>query len=326
MWEQVRERRLSGGRVRGIESIPMLILMLVLLAPVSDSTRAAAARKDGAPEQGKFRGERAYDLLVAMCDFGPRVPGSKGHARVRQFLIEHVQGRADQVELEDFPAASPPYPRGLTLTNVVARFRPGTSPRVVLGAHWDSRPWADEDPDSTRHRDPVLGANDAASACAVLLHLAELLAARPPALGVDLVFFDGEDGGLPGSAAMYCLGSREHVRRLQKPRPAYALVLDMVGDRDLSFRVEGYSFAYAPDLVRMVWGRAERLGLEAFTSEPQGRVFDDHVPFLEAGIPAVDVIDFDYPHWHTVADLPDQCSAQSLAVVGELVASLIYEP
>jgi Zn-dependent M28 family amino/carboxypeptidase len=254
------------------------------------------------------------------------VPGTKPHDAALAFLVKRARALADQVELEEFPALSPPYPRGVKLTNVVARFGPTRTPRVLLCAHWDSRPRADADPDSTRRNEPVLGANDAASACAVLLHLAELLHARPPALGVDLVWFDGEDGGIEGSMNTYCLGSREHVRRLGQRRPAYVILLDMVGDRELTLPMEAYSLARAPELVRAVWGRAERLGLAAFIPEPHAAVYDDHMPFLEAGIPAIDVIDFDYPYWHTVEDTPDKCSAQSLATVGELLVDLVYAP
>jgi Zn-dependent M28 family amino/carboxypeptidase len=209
---------------------------------------------------------------------------------------------------------------------VVARFNPGAPTRVLLGAHWDSRPHADKDPDPRRRKEPVPGANDGAAGCAVLLHLAELLAAAPAVIGVDLVFFDGEDGGLPDSLTTYCLGSQEHVRRLAGRRPAYVIVLDMVGDRDLALPVEGYSMAYAPDQVRMIWGRAAELGIAAFRPDVGPQIYDDHVPFLAAGIPAVDVIDFDYPYWHTVADTPDKLSAASLAAVGEVMVSLIYAP
>lgn len=302
----------------GVPMGPRLTLVCCLLmAPI------AAAAGAGPPA---FDGERAMSLLTELCALGPRVPGTKAHAAARAFLVERLRASGAAVELEEFPAASPPYAKGITLTNIVARFAPGRTPRVLLGAHWDSRPRADADPDSTRHEEPVLGANDAAASCAALLHLAELLRARPPAVGVDLVLFDGEDGGLTDSPATYCLGAREHVRRLGARRPAYALVLDMIGDRELTVHAEGYSMAYAPDLVRAVWGRAERLGLTEFVLEPKHQVFDDHVAFLEAGIPAADLIDFDYPHWHTVADTPDKCSARSLGVVGELVTSLVYEP
>lgn len=285
----------------------------------------------GVPAQAaappRFSGERALVLATELTALGPRVPGTAAHARGRDYLAGMLRRLGARVELEEFAATGPSlYAPGTPLTNVIARFNPEAPARVLLGAHWDSRPIADEDPDPRRRRDPVPGANDGASGTAVLLHLAELLRAQPASIGVDLVFFDGEDGGVPDSLDTYCLGSREHVRRLKAPRPAYVIVVDMVGDRDLALPVEGYSMNYAPEQVRMIWGRAAALGLAEFKLDPAGPIYDDHVPFLEAGIPAVDIIDFDYPHWHTVADTPDKLSARSLEVVGTVVVSLLYAP
>jgi hypothetical protein len=279
-----------------------------------------------AAEAPRFSGERALALATEFCALGPRVPGTKAHGRGRDFLAGKLRGLGARVELEEFAAASPLYAPGTRLTNVVARFNPDATTRVLVGAHWDSRPHADEDPDPRRRKEAVLGANDGASGVAVLLHLAELLSVEPAPIGVDLVFFDGEDGGIPDSLTTFCLGSREHVRRLAGRRPAYAVVLDMVGDRELTLPAEGYSMAYAPDLVRMIWGRAAGLGFAEWKLAPEHQIYDDHVPFLEAGIPAVDVIDFDYPFWHTVADTPDKLAASSLAVVGAVLVSLLYAP
>jgi hypothetical protein len=287
-----------------------------LLAVLAVSARA----------EPRFDGERAMELLNELCALGPRVPGSEAHAAALAFLADHLSVTAGEVEREDFPAASPPYPSGVQLTNVVARFAPERTPRVLLGAHWDSRPRADQDPDSTRHDEPVLGANDAASACAVLLHLGELFKEEPPAVGVDLVFFDGEDGGIQEQSETYCLGSREHVRRLRPPYPGYVIVVDMVGDRELTIYAEAHSVVNAGEIVRMVWGRAAHLGISEFSPEIRYEVYDDHVPFIEAGIPAIDIIDFHYPYWHTVEDTPDKCSPRSMELVGEVLTSLLYEP
>jgi Zn-dependent M28 family amino/carboxypeptidase len=278
----------------------------------------------GAPPA--FDGERALALARELCAFGPRVPGTKAHAQARAYLTTHLTAQGAVVTREDFMAQSPLTPSVTQFSNVVARFRPGVEPRVLLGAHWDSRPHADADPDSARRREPVLGANDAASACAVLLHLAELLGREAPPLGVDLVFFDAEDGGLPTQPETYCLGSREHVRRMTGPHPAYVIVLDMVGGRDLNLPVEGYSRAQAPAIVQLVWGRAAELGHPEFVLETGAAVFDDHLPFLAAGIPAIDLIDFKYPEWHTTRDTFDRLSARSLELVGEVVTSVLYEP
>jgi hypothetical protein len=275
----------------------------------------------------RFSGERALALAVEFTALGPKVPGTKAHARGRDYLADQLRRAGARVECEEFAATGPSLlAPGTRLVNVVARFQPAAPTRVLLGAHWDSRPTADEDPDPRRRRDPVPGANDGASGVAVLLHLAELLGAEPAQVGVDIVLFDGEDAGIPDSLSTYCLGSREHVRRLRAPRPAYVIVVDMVGDRELALPVEGYSENYAPEIVRMVWGRAAALGFTEFHLERGVPIHDDHVPFLEAGIPAVDIIDFDYPPWHTVADTADKLSARSLEVVGTVLASLLYAP
>jgi hypothetical protein len=274
----------------------------------------------------RFDGERALAIARELCAFGPRVPGTNAHADARAYIAGRLATLCDQSLREDFAGGPPSYPPGTKLANLVGRFRPGTEPRVLLGAHWDSRPHADEDPDSTRRREPVLGANDAASGCAILLHLAELMHATPPPVGVDLVFYDGEDGGIPHSPDTYCLGSQEHVRRLGTPRPAYVINLDMVGGKNLLLPIEGYSMARAPEVVELVWGRAEALGHGEFVREPGSTVFDDHLPFLRAGIPAIDVIDFKYPEWHTTHDTIDRLSAQSLGAVGEVVTSVLYDP
>jgi glutaminyl-peptide cyclotransferase len=303
----------SGGR-----SLFLCILAVLALGPA------------GAPawaEPPAFDGERALVLAHKMCTFGPRIPGTTAHGRTLDWLEKQLAAHADEVVRETFPApAGSPYPRGTRLVNLIARFAPAKQPRVLLGAHWDSRPWADEDPDSTRWEDPVLGANDAASACAVLLHLAELMSGSEPPVGVDLVLFDGEDGGRKGEPQSYCLGSQEHVRRLGGRKPAYAIILDMVGSADLILPVEAYSMQRSPDLVRLVWERAARLGHREFVLEVEGAIFDDHLPFLQAGIPAVDVIDPRYPEWHTVRDTPERLSARSLGIVGEVITSVVFEP
>lgn len=232
----------------------------------------AAGTPARAAEPPRFSGERALALAVEFSALGPRVPGTGAHARGRDYLAAHLRRCGARVEFEEFVATGPSlYAPGTRLANVVARFNPDAPARVLLGAHWDSRPTADEDPDPRRRRDPVPGANDGASGTAVLLHLAEILHARPAPIGVDLVFFDGEDGGIPDSVATYCLGSREHVRRLGPPRPAYVIVVDMVGDRELSLPVEGYSQNYAPELVRMIWDGPPRSAAPSSGSIRPGR-------------------------------------------------------
>jgi Zn-dependent M28 family amino/carboxypeptidase len=216
----------------------------------------------------------------------------------------------------------------LYLTNLLARYRPGASRRVLFLTHWDTRPRADQSPDPGRRGDPVPGANDGASGTAVLLHLAELLSASPAPAGVDLLFVDGEDYG-PGADDML-FGSRHFARSIEGGGPwTYALLLDMVGDRDPSFPVEAYSAERASQVVQRVWSVAADLGYGSFFPLRVGpRVLDDHLPLNDAGVPTVDLIDFEYGpgnrFWHTTQDDLTNVSSATLEMVGEVVAELAY--
>ena len=193
---------------------------------------------------------------------------------------------------------------------------------MLLGAHYDSRPWADRDTGAAREL-PVPGANDGASGVAVLLEVAELLAQWDPGIGVDLVFFDGEDYGKEDDLGFYLLGSRHFVRSMGGYRPQAMLLLDMVGDADLRIPMEGNSLQAAPGLTSLVFAVADSLGVTQFDPVPGPAILDDHVPFLRERIPAVDLIDFEYPPWHTTADLPEACSPQSLEAVALVVLHVL---
>jgi Zn-dependent M28 family amino/carboxypeptidase len=208
--------------------------------------------------------------------------------------------------------------------NIIASFRPEATRRVTVCAHWDSRPWADEDPDKSRQAEPVPGANDGGSGVAVCLELARLLGAAPPPFGVDLLLFDAEDQGPSGKPEEYLIGSRWFVSQARSYRPIAVILLDMVGDAHQNIAREKYSDSLAPGLVDLVWGLADSLQLAGFVDSVGYAVIDDHLPFLLNGIPAIDLIDFYYPPWHTVADTPDKVSAASLETVGRLLRQLIY--
>lgn len=216
----------------------------------------------------------------------------------------------------------------LDLVNVMARFAPERSRRILLLAHWDTRPRSDQATDPTLRAIPVPGANDGASGTAILLELAGLFASDPPPVGVDLLFVDGEDYG-PGLDDML-LGARHYAASLSDDdRPVYGLLLDMVGDADPSFPVEAISAQYADVVVRKVWRAAERLGLrDYFPSAVGRRLQDDHVPLIEAGLPTANLIDFTYGpqnrYWHTPDDTLEHVSASTLTIVGEVVAELVY--
>ncbi|HYQ96684.1 MAG TPA: M28 family peptidase [Candidatus Eisenbacteria bacterium] len=261
-------------------------------------------------------------MLERQCAFGPRVPGSAAHDSCFAWLVGRFRALAPVVETDTFTYDSPDLGRELRLMNLVARFRPKAKERILFGAHWDSRPWADKDPSPKLRTRPILGANDGASGVAVLLEVARVLQKTGTPIGVDLVLFDGEDLGTEENPNGFFLGSSRYVERLGEGRPLFVIVVDMVGKKDLNLSWEANSRAQASNVVDLVWQEARELGINNFRSTPGPKVFDDHVPFLNASIPAIDLIDFDFPEWHTTGDVPATCSPQSLEAVGAVLVSL----
>jgi Zn-dependent M28 family amino/carboxypeptidase len=284
---------------------------------------AASGKGQGASvcPTSPFDEQRAYRDLVRQCGFGPRVPGSRAHARCAGWLAEQLRASCQEVHLQPFTATV--AGKALALTNIVGVINPKGRGHVLLCAHWDSRPLADRDPDREKRTKPVPGANDGASGVAVLLEIARALKACPPRQRVTIVLFDGEDYGQRIEDML--LGSRDFAKRFTGPRVSWGVLLDMVGDRDLRLPVEGNSQRLAPRVVDRVWRAAARAGSTAFVRQPGPAVMDDHLPLLTRGIPCVDVIDFEYPHWHTTADTPDKCSAASLGQVGRAVLRAMAE-
>jgi Zn-dependent M28 family amino/carboxypeptidase len=205
---------------------------------------------------------------------------------------------------------------GHPVQNIIA-YRGDERPQIILGAHYDTRMFADNDPDPAKHLEPVPGANDGASGVAVLLELARVL--PEDSIPVWLVFFDTEDNGrIEGWD--WILGSQAFVDGLDF-QPEAAVIVDMIGDADQNIYIERNS---DPALVDEIWGIAAELGYQgAFIPTPKYSMLDDHAPFLKAGIPAVDIIDFDYPYWHTIEDTVDKVSAQSLEAVGRTLEEWI---
>jgi len=302
---------------------PCLLIALFLVG-CGDSNKQpidGASLLDGA----RFDGDGAFDLLVRQVDIGTRHPGSPGHRDAQLFLLDTLRALVDTAYAEPFTYFDPKVDTSVSLTNIIGVFRPSDTRRFLLCAHWDSRPYADRDPDPANRETPIPGANDGASGVAVLLEVARVLSLDPPPVGVDIVLFDGEDYGRGGGdVSDYFLGAREFARKRRGVyRPEIGLLLDMVGDRNLNIHVERNSADRYPDVVAKVWNAAASLGLEGFRREPKYAIQDDHIPLMDAGMPVIDLIDFDYPPWHTLGDTPDKCSAESLQQVGDLVLHLI---
>ncbi len=263
----------------------------------------------------EFDGDRAFKDLEYQVNLGPRVLGSKAHEQVREWIIQKNKDSGWNVEVQNAII------NGQAIYNIVAaREMDQNLPWVIIGAHYDSRMFADRDPMFENRTQPVPGANDGASGVSVLLELARIL---PENLGVNIwvVFFDAEDNGnLPGGE--WILGSRVFVQSLEG-EPDAVVIIDMIGDSDLNIFIEKNS---DQNLSQEIWKIAADLGYEnQFIAAPKHRIIDDHLPFVQAGIQAVDIIDYDYPYWHTVADSVDKVSAVSLNIVGEVLHAWLME-
>jgi len=256
-----------------------------------------------------FNGQRAYQDVVTQVAFGARVPDSSAHAKTIAYIQDELRKAGWQAKIQATTW------QGFSIQNIIAS-RTNQTPQIILGAHYDSRMLADQDPGPGRNS-PVPGANDGASGVAVLLELARSL--PKDSQPTWLVFFDAEDdGGIAGRD--WIMGSQAFVAALTF-HPRAAIIVDMVGDADLNIYIEQNSNTA---LVAEIWGQAARLGFEKqFIPTVKYSMEDDHTPFLKAGIPAVDIIDFDYPYWHTAADTPDKVSPKSLEIVGETLRNWV---
>lgn len=305
-----RRRPASRSRRALRHAVAFLAVTLVVS---SCSQRAAVA----------FDGKRAYKWVERQVEFGPRTPGTPAHDSCFAFLAGTLGRFAQTVETDTFTYYSPDLGKEVRLMNVLARFAPKEKKRILLAAHWDTRPWADRDPDSTRRHQPILGANDGGSGVAVLLELAQILSRRKPALGVDIAFFDGEDLGTDKNPSGYFRGSNQYVAwRWGETPPLFVVVVDMVGAHGSEFWWEGNSQNQASNIVDLVWSRARTVRASQFKAGVKHTIFDDHMPFLNAGIPAIDIIDFDYPQWHTHGDTLDIIDPLTLEAVGQVLLSL----
>jgi glutaminyl-peptide cyclotransferase len=281
-----------------------------------------------------FDEENAFRYILTQVEFGPRNPGSSGHQQCLQFLTFELQKYADAVSQQSFNHTG--YNgRTYRMTNIIGSFNLEATNRILFGAHWDTRPRAERDPDPLKRDRPILGANDGGSGVAVLLELARILNQNPPHLGVDIILFDGEDYGHEGDLDQYSLGAKYFVRNLPHGfRPHFGIIVDMVGDKEMRLPRETYSIQYAPWVVNLIWDTASELNIRPFENRIGAPIYDDHIPLNEAGIPTALIIDLELigyngpderrRYWHTTYDTPEQVSPQSLAAVGTVLTHIIY--
>lgn len=282
-----------------------------------------------------FNADSAYSFVEKQVSFGPRNPNSEGHRLTKDYLLDKLRSYAGarSVFAQEFTEQG--YEGDtLRLTNIIAAFNTQSSDRIMLCAHWDTRPRADED--SLNPEKPILGADDGGSGVGVLLEMARLLSRELPEIGVDIVLFDGEDYGKKGSLDKYFLGSRYWANNppVKNYSPRFGILLDMVGGVDAQFPKEKYSLRYAPALVNEIWSIAEEKNYSQYFLDQKGSaISDDHVVINRIlNIPTIDIIrhrpdteDITFaPYWHTRNDNMDIISRETLQAVGDVLAELIY--
>lgn len=321
----------------------ILSFLLPLLLACQGKEKQATAQTENTPavDVPQFNADSAYRHVEAQVAFGPRVPGTEAHRRCADYLEQTLKRYGAQVTRQETQVTR--YDgKSLDITNLVGSYNPDKAARILLMAHWDSRPWADADPDEANHHTPIPGANDGASGVGVLLEAARLLGQQQPAVGVDILFFDAEDAGTPrweeasdeNDAHTWCLGSQYWASTPHKEgyMARFGILLDMVGGQNATFYKEGYSMTYAAPVVTKVWSRAAALGYASyFVDREGGYITDDHLPVNEIlGIPSIDIVPTDTenggfcPQWHTLQDDLPLIDTQTLKAVGQTVTAVVY--
>ncbi|MDX1628035.1 MAG: M28 family peptidase [Fulvivirga sp.] len=329
------------------DKILKLLSLVIIICLYACKTETTQKEEVSVPEKvvsvPDFNADSAYHFVKKQVDFGPRVPGTEAHAEAAAYFVSKLESYGAEVQVQAFDVTTFDNQQ-VTLKNIIASFDPEKTKRVLLAAHWDSRPFADKD--TVRQFEAIAGANDGASGVGVLLEVARVISKyEGPDVGVDIIFFDGEDWGndtayqdevpLRGDwETWWCLGSQYWSKNKHKPRYSayYGILLDMVGAKGSQFHMEGYSLNFAATIVDKVWGRAANLGYgNIFVRNKQPGITDDHV-FVnkDAKIPMINIVHYDPEHGyfgdyhHTHRDNMDLISTETLDAVGETILHVIY--
>lgn len=322
-------------------SLIFLAVLVIVFASCKDK-KQKDAEKDfsyASVEIPAFNADSAYAYVKSQCDFGPRVPESKAHKACGDYLVSFFKQYADTVIEQNF--TSKLYNgKAVKGRNIIVSFNLSSTDRALFSAHWDSRAWADNDPDEKNHKTPIIGANDGASGVGVLMEMARCLKMKPTSVGVDIVLFDVEDQGCPEwdetdieDQSDWCLGSQHWAKNLHIPfyQAKYGILLDMVGYSNPLFVKESQSMYYAPSIMNKVWQIAKDIGYgNMFSDEQIGGVMDDHIWVNKyAKIPMIDIVQYDpmgsfFPYWHTIKDDINCISKNTLKAVGDVCLVAIY--
>ncbi len=299
--------------------------VLLIICICATLTGLVSCQSDTYITHPQFDSARAFGYLEQQVAFGPRVPGTKSSAECRNFFYEIFDSLQIPVDSQVFTFFDLYSQTNIPMVNVIGSFvSDPQNPTIVLMAHYDSRPRTDYAVNPALKNDPIDGASDGASGVAVLLELARMCAMKKPELNIDFVFVDGEDWGKSGDIQFYMLGSKEFARKGIRGKYKFGIILDMIGDKDLTIYREQYSENNAKALNDLIFETAKNIKVNGFIDSLKYAISDDHLSLITAGIPAVDIIDFDYKYWHTEFDTPENCSAESLESVGRVLAEIIY--
>jgi glutaminyl-peptide cyclotransferase len=282
-----------------------------------EPTDPALKKTDG------FDGDRALTYLKALCDLGPRISGSEGMKKQQEMIKAHFEKLGATVTFQNFQGRQPSQDKPVPMSNIIISFFPDAPKRLILSGHYDTRPIADQETNVRDWKKPFLSANDGTSTVAFLMEIGEQIRAIKPNLGVDFVIFDGEEWIFDRVNDKFFLGSEHFAReyKTNKPKHTYqaGILLDLFAAKGAQYYVERNSKFLAGPLVEDVWKIAKELEITSFVAKEGHEVTDDHLALNRVGIPCIDIIDMDYPHWHRLTDLPEQCSAYSMTNVAKVV-------
>lgn len=320
-----------------LKNLTILLFSIILFSCKSAANKGeseGAPLQDNAPaeiEVPAFDGDSAYAYVKRQVDFGPRVPNTEAHRKAADWMAAELKRHG--VAVTEQPMKLTAFDGTiLNARNIFGQINPEAADRTLLVAHYDCRPWADQDPDPEKRKQPVDGANDGASGVGVILEAARQLSLNNPGKGIDFLFVDAEDWGTDDNDESWAMGTRHFVQNpvIAGYLPTRAIILDMVGGKTASFPVEYFSYQNAPEMVSAFWQAAASVGhADLFPRTMGGAVTDDHVEFIKAGVPSIDIIEYHpgqgfTPHWHTSTDNMENISKDTLRDVGESLMKYLY--